>query len=364
MEDPRCNLRNQVRHRLDEILFLIISAVISGANDWDEIAAFGEVKLDWLRKFYPFENQTPCDTTLGRLFAKIDPEVFGHYFGEWIKTLSEVTEGSVVAIDGKTIRGSYKQSDKKSALHIVSAFACKQQLCLGQTAVSEKSNEITAIPELLDLLTLEGCIVTIDAMGCQKAIAKKIRKRKADYVLQVKKNQKGLLEQIEKVFEITSIIDKHTSHTLDHGRIENRTCDLITDLNHLDDCKDWKDLSTLVRIQSTRLDKQSGKEEKSTRYYISSRNDGAQAFNNYIRSHWAIENKLHWNLDVTFREDDSRKRVGNSAANFNIISKIAMTMINNNQTRKSPSKILSKKLKRSRAALSDSFREEVLKNAF
>jgi len=364
MEDPRCNIRNQVRHRLDEILFLIISAVVSGANDWNEIAAFGEVKLDWLRKFYPFENQTPCDTTLGRLFAKIDPEVFGFYFGEWIKTLSEVTEGSVVAIDGKTMRSSYKKSDKKSALHIVSAFACEQQLCLGQTAVDEKSNEITAIPELLDLLTLEGCIVTIDAMGCQKAIVKKIRKRKADYVLQVKNNQKVLLEQIEKVFAITSISDNHTSNTLDHGRIEERTCSLITDLQHLDGCEDWQDLTTLVRIQSWRLHKQSGKEEKSTRYYISSRHDSAKAFNTYIRSHWAIENNLHWNLDVIFQEDASRKRIGHSAANFNIISKMAMTMINYDQTRKSPSRKLSKKLKRSRAALSDAFRENILKTAF
>lgn len=364
MKDPRSNLRNQVLYQLDKILFLVISAVVSGANDWDEIALFAEAKVDWLRKFFPFENGTPCDTTLSRLFAKIDPTVFNEHFSEWINTLHEVTAGAVVAFDGKTIRGSYTHLDKKTALHIVSAFVCEQQLCLGQKVVDEKSNEITAIPQMLDLLTLKGCIVTIDAMGCQKAIVQKIRKGEADYILQVKGNQKSLLEQVEKVFSITELSDEHTSHTLDHGRVEERTCEVIENMAHLDDCQDWQDLTTLVRIRSTRIHKHNGKEEKSTRYYISSRSDSAENFNGYIRSHWAIENKLHWSLDVTFKEDSSRKRIGNSAANFNIVSKMAMTMINKSDARKSPSKPWSKKKKRSKAAYSDKFREDVLKSAF
>ena len=364
MEDPRSNLRNQVRYQLDEILFLVISAVVSGANDWDEIALFGQAKVDWLRKFFAYEAGTPCDTTLSRLFAKIDPISFNQYFSEWINTLHQVTDGKLVAFDGKTMRGSYTDSDKKSALHIVSAFACDQQLCLGQLTVDQKSNEITAIPEMLDLLTLEGCIVTIDAMGCQKAIARKIRKADADYILQVKNNQKTTLEQVEKVFGLTQVNDLHTTHSLGHGRIEQRTCEVIEDLTHLDDCEEWKDLTTLIRIRSVRTHKQTGQEEKSTRYYITSRSDSAENFNRYIRSHWAIENKLHWALDVTFNEDKSRKRVGNSAANFNIISKMAMTMINKTDARKSPSKILSKKNKRNKAAYSDKFREQILKNAF
>lgn len=188
MEDPRCNIRNQIHYPLDEILFLIISAVVSGMDDWDEIALFGKEKAQWLGKFFSYENGTPCDTTLSRLFAKIDPENFGKYFSEWISSLNNITEGSVVAIDGKTMRGSADKVNNKAALHIVSAFACEQELCMGQLATDAKSNEITAIPQLLDLITLEGCIVTIDAMGCQKAIAKKIRERKADYILQVKKN--------------------------------------------------------------------------------------------------------------------------------------------------------------------------------
>ncbi len=248
MEDPRCNIRNQVRYQLDEIFFLVISAVVSGATDWIEIALFGKEKMDWLRKFFPFEDGSPCDTTLSRLFAKIDPIAFNHYFAEWINTLHKVTDGAVVAIDGKTARGAYEKTDKKSPLHIITAFACEQQLCLGQMSTQEKSNEITAIPQLLDLLTLEGCIVTIDAMGCQKAIVEKIRERKADYVLQVKKNQQGLLEQIERAFEITQVADKDTTYTLDHGRAETRTCELITDLTYLDECREWKDLNSVIRI--------------------------------------------------------------------------------------------------------------------
>jgi len=202
MEDPRSNSRNQVHYPLNEIFFLVISAVVSNMNDWDEIALFGKEKIDWLRKFFPYENGTPHDTTLSRFFAKIDPQNFGHHFGEWTKSLHQVSDGKVVSIDGKTMRGSSDKANNKAALHIVSAFASEQELCLGQLATDQKSNEITAIPELLDLITLEGCIITIDAMGCQKAIAKQIVKGNADYILQVKNNQKGLLEQIEKVFEI------------------------------------------------------------------------------------------------------------------------------------------------------------------
>jgi predicted transposase YbfD/YdcC len=360
MEDPRSNIRNQIHYPLAEILFSVISAVVSGMDDWDEIALFGKEKIDWLGKFFFYKNGTPCDTTLSRLFSKIEPDNFGKHFTEWISSLSDMTKGQVVAIDEKTIRGSVDKANNSAALHIVSAFVCEQELCMGQLATDAKSNEITAIPELLDLITLEGCIVTIDAMGCQKAIAKKIRKREADYILRVKNNQKELLEQVEKVFEITKIADSHTSNTLDHGRIEQRTCEIITDLKHLDDCSGWVDLKTLVRISSSRIDKQSGKMEKNARYYISSRIDTAECFNTNIRSHWAIENKLHWSLDVTFKEDQSRKRVGNSAANFNIIAKMAMTLINNCTARKSAFKKISKKHKRSKAAISDKFREQLL----
>ncbi len=357
MEDPRCNLRNQVQYSIHEIFFLVIAAVVSGCNDWKEIALFGKVKVDWLRKFFPYTEGTPCNTTLSRFFSKLDPESFGQLFSEWVASLSELTEGQLVAIDGKTLRGSYDRKDNKAALHMVSAFVSRQGLCLGQLATDAKSNEVTAIPKLLDLLTLEGAILTIDAMGCQKEIAKEIVAKRADYILQVKGNQKGLLEQVEKVFQITSLTDTHTQHTFGHDRIEQRTSSIITDLTYLDDREDWKALKSVVRVESVREHKASGNMERSTRYYISSRTDSAQIFNDNIRSHWAIENQLHWTLDVTFNEDKSRKRVGYSPHNFNIISKIALTLIND---RESGSR-MSKKNKRTKAALSDVFREELLK---
>jgi len=355
MEDPRSNPRNQIRYSLSELCFVTIAAVISGFNEWNEIALFGKEKIDWLRKFFPYEKGSPCNTTLIRFFAKLDPDQFSYFFSEWIASLNELSSGQVVAIDGKTLRGSVDKAHDKAAIHMITAFVSEQQLFLGQLATEQKSNEITAIPQLLDMIAIKNCIVTIDAMGCQKEIAKNILTKEADYILQVKGNQKGLLEQIEKLFQIAPIANSHTSHDLEHGRIEQRTADIITDFTHLDDCSDWLGLKTLIRIQSQRESKSTGKKEKSVRYYISSREDGAKAFNHNIRSHWAIENKLHWSLDVTFKEDENKKRIGNSAFNFNLISKVALTIINQYQNKK-----LSKKNKRSKAALSDTFREQLL----
>jgi predicted transposase YbfD/YdcC len=336
------------------MIFLVISAVVSGSDSWKDISLFGRTKLDWFRKYFPYEGGTPCSSTLSRLFAQIDSEEFGKYFIEWTGSLHKITKGEVVAIDGKTMRGSHDRSANKAPIHMVSAFVSKQNLCLGQKATDQKSNEITAIPQLLDLLTLDGCTITIDAMGCQREISKKILSKNADYILQVKNNQKGLLEQIEKVFVITELQDNHTSHTLDHGRIEQRTCDTITTLTHFDDYKDWPGINTLIRIRASRINKTSGKQEQSVRYYISSKRSTAQVFNEDVRSHWGIENKLHWSLDVSFKEDQSRKRMGNSAENFGIISKIALTLI-----KKSTIK-LSINSKRFQAALSDPFRESIL----
>jgi predicted transposase YbfD/YdcC len=308
-------------------MFLAISAVISGIDDWKGIEMFGKSKLDWLRKFFPYKNGIPWHGTLGRLFAQLDNEAFESAFIEWVAALGELNKGEVVAFDGKRMRGSYDKSDGKAAIHMVSAYASSQRLCLGQLATEEKSNEITAIPQLLDLLTLEGCTVTIDAMGCQKDISEKIIKKNADYILQVKDNQKGLSEQIDKLFNITQTASCHTSNDIGHGRVEQRTCHIINDLTFLDDYKDWPGLKTLVRVQARRIDKRTDKEEKSTRYYISSKKADAEVFNQDIRSHWAIENQLHWVLDVTFGEDASRKRKGNSAKNFSLFTKMAMALI-------------------------------------
>lgn len=354
MEDPRCDLRNQVDYSLPELLFLVISAVISGMNTWHDIAMFADQKQDWLRTHFPYKNKMPWPSTLSRLFARLNSEAFGQYFIEWVGSLSELTQGEVVAIDGKTMRGSYDKTDDKAAIHMVSAFVSHQNLCLGQLATQEKSNEITAIPKLLDLLTLKGCTVTIDAMGCQREIAKKVLQKEADYILQVKNNQKGLLDQVKKLFVITKLEDTHTQHHLDHGRMERRTCALISDLTHLDGYQNWPDIKTIIRIEAERTEKSTGKKQNSSRYYISNKKALAATFNQDIRAHWGIENKLHWSLDVSFKEDGSRKRKGHSAANFALFSKIALNLIKN-----CPDKI-SKNNKRLKALLNDSFREKLL----
>ena len=354
MNDPRCNKRNTVDHPLVEMMFLVISAAVSGIDTWTEIQIFGEEKLEWLQKFFPYKNGIPWHGTLGRVFARLDNERFGAYFIEWIESLSKITNGEVIAIDGKRMRGSYDKSDGKSAIHMVSAYASDQCLCLGQIATDQKSNEITAIPKLLELLSLAGSTVTIDAMGCQKDISKKIIERKADYILGVKENQKGLLEQIEKVFKITQACSIHTDHDLGHGREETRKCSTITNLNFFDDYKDWPGLKTLIKVDATRTIKQTGKTENSTRYYISSKTAEADVFNRNVRSHWEIENKLHWVLDVTFGEDASRKRKGNSAENFALVTKIALTLLQKSEDKRS------KPSKRLKAALSDAYREKLL----
>ncbi len=336
-------------------MFLTISAVVSGVDDWKGVEIFGRSKLDWLRRFFPYANGIPWQGTLGRIFAQLDNEVFETAFIEWITTLGELTEGEVVAIDGKRMRGSYDLDDSKAAVHMVSAYASSQRLCLGQQATYEKSNEITAIPKLLSLLILDGTTVTIDAMGCQRKISQAILDKQAHYILGVKKNHKGLLEQIEKVFKITQPASVHTHRDLGHGRAEKRTCSVIDNLEFFDDYKDWPGLTTLIRIQAQRISKKTGKEENSTRYYISSKQTDAQIFNQDIRSHWAIENQLHWVLDVTFSEDASRKRKGNSAKNFSLFTKMAMALIEKCEDKTSRPK------KRLKASLDDTFREKILR---
>jgi len=354
MNDPRCNKRNIVDYPLNELMFLVISASVSGMNTWTDIQTFGEYKLEWLRNFFPYKNGIPWHGTLGRVFARLDNETFGQYFIEWVSTLGELTCGEVVAIDGKRIRGSYNKADGKAAIHMVSAYAHDQGVCLGQLATEQKSNEITAIPKLLDLLTLKGCTITIDAMGCQKAISKKIIAGKADYILGVKENQKGLLTQIEKVFGITQPCSTNTEHSLGHGRVEKRICSVIDDLRFFDDYKDWPGITSLLKIEAEREDKRSGKKEVNTRYYISSKTATAKTFNKDIRSHWAIENKLHWVLDVAFNEDASRKRKGNSAANFSLFSKIALALIEKCEEK------IPRTRKRLKAMLNDTYREKLL----
>lgn len=228
LPDPRRTTKGHFKYPLDEILFLVISAVLCGADGWVSVNTFGKLKLAWLRQYLPYKNGVPSHDMLGKVFALIDPVEFNRCFSLWINSISRLTAGEVVAIDGKTLCGS--ASANRPAFHLVSAYAAQNRLCLAQQCVAEKSNEITAIPVLLDMLAIQSCVVTIDAMGCQKEIAQKILDRQADYILMVKDNQKGLKEQIEKMFTIENPSHSHRQNDMGHGRIEKRDCDVIQKL--------------------------------------------------------------------------------------------------------------------------------------
>jgi len=354
LPDPRRTTKGHFYYPLDEILFLVISAVLSGADGWVSIHTFGKLKLDWLRQYLPYENGIPSHDVLGKVFALLDPVAFNTCFTLWVNSISKLTAGEVIAIDGKTLCGSASQN--KKAFHLVSAYATQNRLCLAQQCVNEKSNEITAIPLLLDMLTIENCVVTLDAMGCQSDIAQKILDKHADYILMVKDNQKSLRQQIEKVFTLEKTSDGHQQTDMGHGRVEKRTCDVINTLTFLDERSSWPGLQSIVRIKSERADKKTGKITQETRYYISSLRQDAEQFNTSIRQHWAIENNLHWSLDVIFNEDALLMKSGNSAVNFSIVSKMALAMLDKEKSTK-----MSKPLKRLTAALNDEYRSLVLK---
>jgi predicted transposase YbfD/YdcC len=355
LTDPRRTHKGHHLYPLEEILFLCISAVVSGCDEWTTISMFGQAKISWLQRYYPYKNGTPSHDVLGKVFSALDPIEFSRCFTGWVNSLSELTAGEVIAIDGKTICCSDDKYSGKSALHVVSAYAVESRLCLGQEAVNEKSNEITAIPGLLKLLDIEDCTITIDAMGCQKSIAKIIKKRKADYVLAVKDNHRELKEQVEKVFTLSMKINSDKQIDIGHGRIEQRLCEVTDELTFLDDKQDWPGLKSIARVVSERTDKRSGAKSTQTRYYISSLAAEAVVIGKAIRSHWAVENNLHWELDVLFKEDYSLKKQGNSALNYNIIAKIALNMINNEKQTKR-----GKNAKRVLAALDDNYRFKIL----
>lgn len=330
MKDHRIDRKKL--HLLEDIVFITIAAVISGAASWNEIELFGKHKKDWLASFLSLPNGIPSHDTFNRFFASLDPEVFEQVFTSWVNSLVEKYPGDIIAIDGKTIRGS-KGKGFHSATHVVSAFSIHNQLIMGQLQVDQKSNEITAIPKLLDALLINGSVVTIDAMGCQKEIAKKIRSRQADYVLMVKENQSELLDDIKDSFKMLEHDDYNESLDFGHGRIETRKCAVITDLSLIEKPTLWKSLTSIVRVESERYIKSTGVTQSETRYYISSLCADANQLLHAIRSHWGIENNAHWSLDVAFNEDSSRKRARNAAMNFSIINRLALNMIKKEESK-------------------------------
>lgn len=330
--DPRSHINKL--HLLNDILLIGIVSVICGAETWKQMVQFAKSKELFFNKFLDLSNGIPSEDTINRVFSSIDSKEFERCFKDWVFELADGKMGNLISFDGKTIRGA-KNKGKKSPIHMVSAWASDRNLVLGQIKVDEKSNEITAIPELLDFLEIEDATITIDAMGCQKNIVKKIKERNAEYILAVKENQSSLLESIEDEFLFSKSIAQDITVDGDHGRIETRTCSIINDFKHVNDQKGWDCLNTVIRIESIREFKNSDKKtETSTRYYISSCKNNVAYFQKAIRSHWAIENKLHWVLDVGFREDASRKRRGNSAQNYSILLKIALNLLKNEKSEK------------------------------
>jgi len=360
IEDPR--VTGRCVYPLIEVLTIAVCAVIAGAEGWTDIETFGKSKELWLSEFLELENGIPSHDTFGDVFAIIDGETFQRSFIRWVERVFTVTEGQVVAIDGKTARRSYQDGGKKGAIHMVRAWASENGITLGQRKVDEKSNEITAIPELLDLLNVTGCIVTIDAMGCQKKIAQKIRDNKADYVLSLKENQGKLFQDVVDGFAYADQVDfadmRHDyfkSVEKSHGRIEIRQCWVIADpvvFEHIRHYEDWADLQSIVRVHRER--RIGDKIEQETAYYISSLDPNAQQILHVTRAHWSIENCLHWVLDVTFREDDSRIRHQNAPQNMAVLRDIALNILKQDTSKGSL------KQKRYRAALDDAFLLQLL----
>ncbi len=331
--DPRIDRTK--RHNLMDIVTIALCGVIAGADSWVDVEAFGRRKSDWLRKMLNLPNGIPSHDTFGRVFAKLDAQQFERCFTEWVLAVREVLQGDVVAIDGKRVRRSHDRYIGKDAIHMVSAWASASGVALGQTKVDGRSNEITAIPRLLEMLQVEGCIVTIDAMGCQKEVASKILEERADYVLAVKKNQGRLHEDVHDTFDLARKSgfdsldhDYHETVNAGHGRVETRRCWAVADLDrirYVDDDGQWPGLNTLVMVEGERL--VGDKTTVESRYYISSLPNDASVLLNAVRSHWSIENQLHWSLDVTFNEDGSRVRSGNGAENFSVLRRMALNLL-------------------------------------
>lgn len=330
MEDFRIERKKQ--HLLTDIITITIAATLCGSNSYDDIEDFAVVREDWFKTFLELPNGIPSHDTINRVFANMDPIKFEECFRNWVDDILANHQGQLISIDGKTIRGA-KSHGIKSPIHMVSAWANDSNIVLGQVKVNEKSNEITAIPELLNSLFIKDCIISIDAMGCQEDIAECIIKGQGDYLLAVKNNQHSLFENIEDSFRFLKTASYDENIDIGHGRIETRKCTVIADLAHIEEPQRWKNLSVLVKMESERCYKATGVTEKAIRYYIGSKPADAAFYQHNIRGHWAIENKLHWTLDVDFQEDADRKRHKNAAQNFSLINKVAINILKNDKTK-------------------------------
>lgn len=355
LKDPR--RRHRRLHHLQDIIVIALCAVIAGAQDWQEIETFGRTRRDWLRRFLELPNGIPAHDTFERVFNRLKPQAFQACFREWVQAISAALRIRHVAIDGKTLRGS--GSAKLGPLHLVSAWASAQHLSLGQVAVDAKSNEITAIPALLELLDLNGALVTIDAMGCQKAIARKVVDQGGDYALTVKDNQPQLLEDIQHRFEqafdtdFTGLEhDTYEKRDRGHGREELRRYTVLYTTEGIRHHEEWAGLTTIGMCYSERTVK--GETTTEVRYFIGSRKASAKYYGSGLRHHWGIENNLHWQLDVNFGEDHNRVSKRNAAENLALLRRLSLTLLQAHPAKLSIAK------KRFAAALDPDFLEEIL----
>jgi predicted transposase YbfD/YdcC len=337
LEDPR--VVGRCDHRLLDVVVITLLAVMCGAEDWPDIELFGKTRKEWLSTFLPLPNGIPSHDTFRRVLGALERSQFAQALFQWTQALHEATGGKHLAIDGKSLRRSFATRSGKSMLHLVTAWASENGLTLAQVACEEKSNEITAIPELLKLLALKGTTVTIDAMGCQTEIASQIRQQKGHYVLALKGNQSGLQEDMQRLYEQAIDTDfagleheVHQTSETGHGRTDERTCQVIGIPKDHPQREKWKDLSTLAAVTSRRL--VGDKETWETRLYVSSHPPRAKLLGQAIRRHWSIENSQHWVLDVTFGEDSRRQQDRNGAANLAAVRRLAISLLRQETTNK------------------------------
>lgn len=353
--DPRVDRTKH--HPLESILFIAICAILSGAEHWVEMEEFGNTRKEWLSRFIDVSAGIPSHDTFGRVFAQLDPLEFQKSFLSWVRAVSLQISGQIVSIDGKTLRRSHDQAKGIGPLHLVSAWAQGSHLVLGQVKTEEASNEIEAIPRLLEMLHLKNCIVTLDAIGTQKTIAQKLQTKKADYVLALKGNHGLLHDDIKTYWEDPGLPESEyqafETTDKDHGRLETRRYRITDQLQWLTPKQDWPGLKTIGMVQSERII--GDQKTVQRRYYLSSLGPNAQEFARAVRAHWEIENQLHWSLDVSFREDQCRVRVKHAAENFALLRRIALHLL-----KKDTSSKKSINRKRFRAALDPAYLEVIL----